>query len=176
MFEAGYYNGAVSGQGFSTSKQKGTPSFDIQVVVQEKINSVTQEKSPVTQAKRTIANYITPTTMEPEKGGTYAVLKALGVYGDFADYDPDQPNHRSLVGTPVRLHCRHEEYKGEPKEVWRIVTGTGKPRNDAEAVKKLAVLSLPPLPPPPPVSSNTEAPAAPPAAPPVDATTGDLPF
>lgn len=174
MFEAGYYNGVVSGQGFSTSKQKGTPSFDIQVVVQEKINAVTQEVSPVTQAKRTIAHYITEGTMDPEKGGTYAVFKLLGVH-DLEAYNPSNPDHTSLTGTKVRLHCRHTTYNNELKEEWRIVTGTGKPKHDPEALKKLAVMNFR-MPPPLPVSSNTEAPTAPPAAPPVDATTGDLPF
>lgn len=172
MYEAGYYNAVVSGQGFSTSKNKGTPSFDLQAMLKEKVD-ISGEKSPVTQARRTVRLWLTKDTMEPGKG-TYEAFKVLGVYGDLEDYNPDNPEHRSLVGKEVRLRCRHTEYKGEMQEEWSLVTGTGKPKNDVEALKKLATLGLPPLPPPPPAEEPTPEPQSTVTVSAAD--TEDLPF
>jgi hypothetical protein len=147
QYSQGSYKGVIIQQGFTTSREKGTLSFDIVVTVKEKIDPITMEGSPVTEARRTINHWITPTNLEPGKP-TYEAFKAIGVYGEFEDYDPANPNHRSLAGTEVKLYCKHEEYQGKPKERWMISTGSGKPVNDPNAVAKLKVLSLPPLPPP----------------------------
>lgn len=164
QYAQGSYKGIVSAQGFATSREKGTLSFDIQVTVREKIDPTTMEASPVTEARRTINHWLTPTNLEPGKP-TYEAFKELGVYGDFEDYDPANPNHRSLVGKEVKLYCKHEEYQGKTRERWMISTGTAKPINDPKAVAKLKVLSLPPLPPPSAVEQQkVEEPAKPPVA------------
>ena len=61
MYESGYYNGEVVWQGFGASKQKETPSFDLQFKIKERFDPVTQELSPVTEGSvQSISTYLMP--------------------------------------------------------------------------------------------------------------------
>jgi hypothetical protein len=114
LLDEGVYRGWIIEWGFGSSSKKGTPYFEIAVVLTHKEDDFTGSLFELDRPyRRSVLMYLT--------GGarpiTDANLRYLGYTDtDLARLDTDHPEAHSLEGREVYVTVAHEEYQGREKE------------------------------------------------------------
>lgn len=106
-YEARVYDCEITGQGFSTSKNKQTPFLFLTF------------KPDGGEYERKIDLYITEKTVDR----LVEWLGSVGVSIDkWSDLDPDTTNYQSMAGMTVALQCKHEPSQDGSKvyEKWEL--------------------------------------------------------
>ena len=152
--EEGFYNCRIVAQRFGESQKKSTPYFQLSVIPVEKINTATQEKTPLAgdQQRESEPMYITPDTMNPTDKSPDPVFpsKMRAIVGsDDWDFDrlgdPMHPKYINLVGRTVTMLNKPEADKKDPTKFYDrfdVFSQTPRtpPKSDPNVAKKLQTL------------------------------------
>ena len=181
-YESAEYWCQIVDHGLSDAKT-GTPQIFVKFKVLGRVNAADPEKfdEAEQQYERTMFKAITKDTV----GFVLDKLELLGFTGSaWSEFDRTNPDSQDLTGSSIKMYCKHELYKNEPKERWDVARGDN--RMDAETTSKLDSLfgkelraraqakpkPTQPAPEPPPIDS----PEATAEAKTETAAKGDIPF
>lgn len=153
-FEAGDYEGVVTGQGFGAAAT-GTPFLYLRVRVTGRVVGGGRT-GPCPQLERDVRWYLTD-----HQVGARILREDLAVLGvsiaDMMRLDLQDPEPITLIDRRIRLTCSHEVYRGEDREKWQVA----RPRAQVDpaslravAARFAALASRAPASPPPPVATT----------------------
>lgn len=123
-FAKGLYETEITAQRFGASESKGTPFFEIDFRVVGKYDPATRELAAIDPGNRSCRIYL-KAGGEAEKIALDR-LKALGIEGNFRQYDPTNPSHTSLAGKKVKMWNKGPNAKGYDE--WNVFVPSDKER------------------------------------------------
>lgn len=116
FYEKGLYLGVVQNQYMGKSKDKGTPFFALEVIIEARIFPGNDVQS-VDRNQRTIYMYLTDATIE----FVTDQLVHIGYNNSsLAFLDPQKPGFHDFKGKEIELWCGQETYNNDTKEKWSI--------------------------------------------------------
>lgn len=136
-YDKGVYLATVQRQYMGQSKEKNTPYFALEVIIEARVfpgNDVQR----VDRNPRTVYMYLTDATIE-------FVTEQLAFIGydnsSLAFLDPEKPGFHNFEGKEIELWCGHGTYKGETQEKWSISVPREPPAPlDPKALRSLDAL------------------------------------